>query len=150
MRKPRYIAPETRQRIVRAAARKFRDQVIVATALTYLMKAAALTHVVFYKHFDPNDQLVADPPAPAVHARLAGERRRPRGERERGGSGGGDCEASGHPGGEGRACGSQAGRSRRGSDDDRRGAGCARAAGPGGVGGDPAGGREDLDGSAIV
>ncbi len=59
MRKSREAAAETRKRIVRAAAREFREQGIVATGLADLMKAAGLTHGGFYKHFASKDQLVA-------------------------------------------------------------------------------------------
>jgi len=59
MRKSREEAVETRKRIVRAAARKFREQGIVATGLADLMKAAGLTHGAFYRHFASKDQLVA-------------------------------------------------------------------------------------------
>src|SRR6516162_9155580 len=44
MRKSREEAAETRKRIVRAAARKFREKGIVAAGLAELMKAAGLTH----------------------------------------------------------------------------------------------------------
>ena len=60
MRKSREEAAETRKRIVRAAARRFREQGIVATGLADLMKAAGLTHGGFYKHFESKDQLVAE------------------------------------------------------------------------------------------
>ena len=66
MRKSREEAAETRKRIVRAAARKFREQGIVATGLNDLMKAAGLTHGGFYKHFESKDQLVAEACAHAV------------------------------------------------------------------------------------
>ena len=60
MRKSREEAAETRKRIVRAAAREFRERGIVATGLADLMKAAGLTHGGFYKHFASKDQLVAE------------------------------------------------------------------------------------------
>jgi TetR/AcrR family transcriptional repressor of nem operon len=60
MRKSREEAAETRKRIVRAAAREFREKGIVATGLADLMKAAGLTHGGFYKHFASKDQLVAE------------------------------------------------------------------------------------------
>ena len=72
MRKSREAAAETRKRIVRAAARKFREQGIVATGLNDLMKAAGLTHGGFYKHFESKDQLVAEACADAVEAAIAG------------------------------------------------------------------------------
>jgi TetR/AcrR family transcriptional regulator, transcriptional repressor for nem operon len=71
MRKSREAAAETRKRIVRAAARKFREQGIVATGLNDLMKAAGLTHGGFYKHFGSKDQLVAEACADAVEASIA-------------------------------------------------------------------------------
>src|SRR5260370_12749532 len=71
MRKSREVAAETRKRIVRAAARKFREQGIVATGLNDLMKAAGLTHGGFYKHFESKDQLVAEACADAVDAAIA-------------------------------------------------------------------------------
>ena len=72
MRKSREVAAETRKRIVRAAARKFREQGIVATGLNDLMKAAGLTHGGFYKHFESKDHLVAEACADAVEAAIAG------------------------------------------------------------------------------
>jgi TetR/AcrR family transcriptional repressor of nem operon len=70
MRKSREAAAETRKRIVRAAARKFREQGIVATGLADLMKAAGLTHGGFYKHFASKDQLVAEATAAALDTLL--------------------------------------------------------------------------------
>ena len=72
MRKSREAAAETRKRIVRAAARKFREQGIVATGLNDLMKAAGLTHGGFYKHFESKDQLVAEATAAAMDNLLEG------------------------------------------------------------------------------
>jgi TetR/AcrR family transcriptional regulator, transcriptional repressor for nem operon len=66
MRKSREEAAETRKRIVRAAAREFREKGIVATGLADLMKAAGLTHGGFYKHFRSKDQLVAEATVAAV------------------------------------------------------------------------------------
>jgi TetR/AcrR family transcriptional regulator, transcriptional repressor for nem operon len=60
MRKSREEAAETRRRIVRVAAREFREKGIVATGLGDLMKAAGLTHGGFYKHFASKNQLVAE------------------------------------------------------------------------------------------
>ena len=70
MRKSREAEAETRKRIVRAAARKFREKGIVATGLARLMKAAGLTHGGFYKHFESKDQLVAEACAEAVETIL--------------------------------------------------------------------------------
>ena len=66
MRKSRKEAAETRERIVWAAAREFRERGIVATGLADLMKAAGLTHGGFYKHFASKDQLVAEATAAAM------------------------------------------------------------------------------------
>ncbi len=66
MRKSRQEAAETRKRIVRAAAGKFREKGIVATGLADLMKAAGLTHGGFYKHFTSKDQLVVEACAESV------------------------------------------------------------------------------------
>jgi TetR/AcrR family transcriptional regulator, transcriptional repressor for nem operon len=68
MRKSREEAARTRERIVTAAAREFREHGIVATGLNDLMKAAGLTHGGFYKHFESKDQLVAEACAEAVEA----------------------------------------------------------------------------------
>jgi TetR/AcrR family transcriptional regulator, transcriptional repressor for nem operon len=70
MRKSREEAAETRKRIVRAAAREFREQGIVATGLADLMKAAGLTHGGFYKHFASKDQLVAEATVAAMDSIL--------------------------------------------------------------------------------
>jgi len=70
MRKSREEAAETRKRIVRAAARQFREKGIAATGLAELMKAAGLTHGGFYKHFASKDQLVAEATAAAVDSLL--------------------------------------------------------------------------------
>ena len=72
MRKSKEAAAETRKRIVRAAARQFRENGIVATGLADLMKAAGLTHGGFYKHFASKDQLVAEATALAVDTLLEG------------------------------------------------------------------------------
>ena len=68
MRKSREEAARTRERIVKAAAREFRRQGIVATGLSDLMTAAGLTHGGFYKHFASKDQLVAEACAEALRA----------------------------------------------------------------------------------
>ena len=70
MRKSREEAAETRKRIVRAAARQFREKGIAAAGLAELMKAAGLTHGGFYKHFASKDQLVAEATAAAVDSLL--------------------------------------------------------------------------------
>ena len=66
MRKSRQEAAETRERIVKVAAREFNESGIQSTGLTEIMAAAGLTHGGFYKHFSSKDQLVAE----AVEAAL--------------------------------------------------------------------------------
>jgi TetR/AcrR family transcriptional repressor of nem operon len=60
MRKSRQEAAETRERIVKVAAREFNESGIQSTGLTEIMAAAGLTHGGFYKHFSSKDQLVAE------------------------------------------------------------------------------------------
>src|SRR5258708_19818649 len=60
MRKSREEAAATRERIVDAAARKFRKNGIAETGINDLMQTAGLTHGGFYKHFESKDQLVGD------------------------------------------------------------------------------------------
>jgi TetR/AcrR family transcriptional regulator, transcriptional repressor for nem operon len=60
VRKSRLEAAKTRERILGAAAAKFREHGIAATGLADLMSAAGLTHGGFYRHFDSKDQLVAE------------------------------------------------------------------------------------------
>jgi TetR/AcrR family transcriptional repressor of nem operon len=60
MRKSKQEAAETRRRIVKAAAAKFRQNGIGGTGLSDLMAAAGLTHGGFYRHFDSKDQIVAE------------------------------------------------------------------------------------------
>lgn len=72
MRKSKEEAAETRRRIVKAAARQFREKGIVATGLADLMKAAGLTHGGFYKHFASKDRLVEEATAEAVDTLLEG------------------------------------------------------------------------------
>ena len=69
MRKSREEAAETRKRIVRAAACKFREKGIGATGLGDLMKAAGLTHGGFYKHFasKPSVRIAAISPTDIAH-----------------------------------------------------------------------------------
>jgi TetR/AcrR family transcriptional repressor of nem operon len=60
MRKSKIESAATRNRIVAAAAREFRQKGIHATGLAGVMAAAGLTHGGFYRHFDSKDQLVAE------------------------------------------------------------------------------------------
>jgi TetR/AcrR family transcriptional regulator, transcriptional repressor for nem operon len=60
MRKSRAEATVTRERIVDAAARKFRQNGLAETGLNDLMQAAGLTHGGFYKHFESKNQLVGE------------------------------------------------------------------------------------------
>jgi TetR/AcrR family transcriptional repressor of nem operon len=71
MRKSNQEAAETRRRIVKAAAAKFRQNGIGGTALSDLMAAAGLTHGGFYRHFDSKDQLVAEACAAATESAIA-------------------------------------------------------------------------------
>jgi TetR/AcrR family transcriptional repressor of nem operon len=66
MRKSKQEAARTRERIIKAAARQFRRNGIVATGLTDLMAAVGLTHGGFYKHFESKDQVVAEACADAL------------------------------------------------------------------------------------
>src|SRR5260370_19305647 len=61
MRKSREEAAATRERIVDAAGRKFRQNGIAENGLNDLMQAAGLTHGGFYKHFESKDQVVREP-----------------------------------------------------------------------------------------
>src|SRR5258708_32902520 len=58
MRESRKEAAETRERIVKMAAREFNESGIQATGLAEIMAAAGLTHGGFYKDFSLEDQLV--------------------------------------------------------------------------------------------
>jgi TetR/AcrR family transcriptional repressor of nem operon len=71
MRKSKQEAAETRRRIVKAAAAKFRQNGIDGTGLSDLMAAANLTHGGFYRHFDSKDQLVAEACAAATESAIA-------------------------------------------------------------------------------
>ncbi|MBB6429166.1 TetR/AcrR family transcriptional regulator [Algisphaera agarilytica] len=51
---------ETRERILRAAARQFREKGFAAASLSAIMKEAGLTHGGFYAHFENKDALVAE------------------------------------------------------------------------------------------
>ncbi|WP_343717535.1 TetR/AcrR family transcriptional regulator [Inquilinus sp.] len=50
---------ETRQRIIRTAARRFREDGVEATGVAALMADAGLTHGGFYAHFPSKEALVA-------------------------------------------------------------------------------------------
>ena len=71
MRKSKQEAAETRQRILKAAAAKFRQNGIGGTGLSDLMAAAGLTHGGFYRHFDSKDQIVAEACAGATESAIA-------------------------------------------------------------------------------
>jgi TetR/AcrR family transcriptional repressor of nem operon len=71
MRKSKQEAAETRRRIVKAAAAKFRQNGISGTGLSDLMAAAGLTHGGFYRHFDSKDQIVAEACAAATESAIA-------------------------------------------------------------------------------
>ncbi len=71
MRKSKQEAAETRQRILKAAAAKFRQNGIGGTGLSDLMAAAGLTHGGFYRHFDSKDHVVAEACAAATESAIA-------------------------------------------------------------------------------
>ena len=71
MRKSKQETSETRQRILKAAAAKFRQNGIGGTGLSDLMAAAGLTHGGFYRHFDSKDQIVAEACAAATESAIA-------------------------------------------------------------------------------
>ena len=60
MRKSNKEAAKTRERIVAAAARSFRENGIVGAGLSRVMGAAGLTHGGFYKHFASKEEVVAE------------------------------------------------------------------------------------------
>jgi TetR/AcrR family transcriptional repressor of nem operon len=57
MRYPAQHKQETRERIVRAAARRFQRQGPERTAISDLMRDLRLTHGGFYRHFDSKEEL---------------------------------------------------------------------------------------------
>jgi TetR/AcrR family transcriptional repressor of nem operon len=63
---------ETRERVVKAALRRFRKDGIEGTGLAGLMADAGLTHGGFYAHFSSKDELVRE----ALAASLAATRQR--------------------------------------------------------------------------
>jgi TetR/AcrR family transcriptional repressor of nem operon len=71
MRRSKQEAAETRQRIVTAAAARFRQNGIGGTGLSDLMAAAGLTHGGFYRHFDSKDHIVAEACAAAAGSAMA-------------------------------------------------------------------------------
>jgi TetR/AcrR family transcriptional repressor of nem operon len=71
MRKSKQEAAETRQRILKAAGAKFRQNGIGGTGLSDLMAAAGLTPGGFYRHFQSKDQLVAEACAAATESAIA-------------------------------------------------------------------------------
>src|SRR5215470_18188474 len=72
MRKSREEAAATRERIVDAAAREFRQNGIAETGLDDLMQAAGLTHGGFYKHFESKNQVVGEAVKRSFDQTLAG------------------------------------------------------------------------------
>jgi TetR/AcrR family transcriptional regulator, transcriptional repressor for nem operon len=65
MRYPPEHKTQTRDRIVRNAARKLRAQGLSASGVASVMKASGLTVGGFYKHFQSKDELLADAVAQA-------------------------------------------------------------------------------------
>lgn len=68
MRRSREAAAETRRRIVKVAARQFRQHGIGGIAIADVMAKAGLTHGGFYKHFASKDVLAAEACAWALAA----------------------------------------------------------------------------------
>lgn len=60
MRYPSYHKQQTRQRIVRAAARRFRSRGTEGATIGNLMHDLRLTHGGFYRHFDGKEELFTD------------------------------------------------------------------------------------------
>jgi len=60
MRYPPEHKQQTRDRIVRAAARRFRSRGSQGAAIGDLMRDLRLTHGGFYRHFDSKDELLAE------------------------------------------------------------------------------------------
>jgi TetR/AcrR family transcriptional repressor of nem operon len=60
MRYPTEHKQETRERIIRAAARRFRRQGSEGAAISDLMRDLRLTHGGFYRHFDSKEDLFAE------------------------------------------------------------------------------------------
>src|SRR6266404_1700501 len=63
---------KTHKRIVKIAARRFREEGLAGVGIAELMKEAGLTVGGFYKHFDSRDDLVAE----AVSSAFGGWKRR--------------------------------------------------------------------------
>src|SRR6266478_8803514 len=63
---------KTHKRIVRIAAKRFREEGLAKVGIAELMKEAGLTVGGFYKHFDSRDDLVAE----AVSSAFGGWKRR--------------------------------------------------------------------------
>src|SRR5215831_16673591 len=60
MRYPAEHKQQTRERIVRAAARRFRSRGTEGAAIGDLMRDLHLTHGGFYRHFDSKDDLIVE------------------------------------------------------------------------------------------
>ena len=60
MRYPAEHKQQTRERIVRAAARRFRSRGNKGTVIGDLMRDLRLTHGAFYRHFDSKEELFAE------------------------------------------------------------------------------------------
>src|SRR4029453_16673742 len=60
MRYPAHHKQQTRERIVRAASRRFRSRGTEGAAIAELMRDLRLTHCVFYRHFGSKEGLVVE------------------------------------------------------------------------------------------
>ncbi|RDI99389.1 TetR/AcrR family transcriptional regulator [Dyella solisilvae] len=65
----------TRERIVEAAARRFREKGFDASGVQGLMEAAGLTHGAFFNHFASKEDLVAEATSAALDQRVNGVRK---------------------------------------------------------------------------
>lgn len=59
---------QTREQIVKTAAKRFRESGVEGVSIANLMKEAGLTHGGFYKHFESRDDLVTEALACALAA----------------------------------------------------------------------------------
>jgi TetR/AcrR family transcriptional repressor of nem operon len=62
----------TKERIVEAAAKRFREQGLEASGVQGLMAAVGLTNGAFYNHFASKEELITEAVGAALHQRLDG------------------------------------------------------------------------------
>lgn len=68
MRKSRKEKADTRQRIIEAAAKLYREKGFDGVGVAQIMEAAGLTHGGFYRHFPSRDALIAEAMSEAFQA----------------------------------------------------------------------------------